>query len=83
MKQSDSVDDEPILVLRNAIIEQAARDYITRGESQMRELRRFFGGKWCKALLDMDRFGDNVAVDAIIELLEERRKKRRGGNAGE
>ena len=79
MQQPRCTNDECILTLRNAIIEQAARDYINRSESQMRELRRFFSGPWCKALLDMDGTGDSVALEAIMEHLEEQRKQRRGG----
>ena len=79
MQAPTVTEDEPILLLRNAIIEQAARDFVNRSENQMRELRRFFSGKWCQGLLDMDGTGDSIGLEAILAHLEEKRRKRREG----
>lgn len=69
---------DPELLLRNAIIEQAVRDFIRGAATREYELRRFFNSKWCQFLLDMDRLGDGMTGADILKALEARKRKRRG-----
>ena len=68
--------DEPILLLRNAIVEQACRDYLFSivGGYQEQTLKKFFIGKWFGFLLDMDAAGERISGEEILLVLEEKKR---------
>lgn len=66
---------EPILLLRNAIIEQAMKDM----EDGFLDAEAFLKSEWCQKLLDMDNMqisGDDI-IKAVKERIAERKRKAR------